>query len=79
LPKKLIEARARSVILVAVAQVFAELAGGVALRLEQLADGSSLPAGRRWRGHAHLREAGAEIRILAGDEAGAAGVQLCSR
>ena len=52
--------------------VLAELAGGVALRLEQLGDGRVFRLqADGGAGHADLREAGAD-RILAGDEAGAA-------
>ena len=61
-------------IFVAVAEVvLAELAGGVAQRLEQLGDGRVflLQADRGAR-HADLGEAGAD-RVLAGDEAGAPG------
>ena len=59
---------------VAVAEVvLAELAGGVAQRLQQLGDGRvfllQADGGAR---HADLREPGAD-RVLAGDEAGAAG------
>ena len=61
-------------ILVPVAQmVLAELAGGVALRLEQLGDRRVfLLEADGGTGHADLREAGAD-RVLSGDEAGAAG------
>ena len=59
---------------VAVAQVvLAELAGGVAERLEQFGDGRVfLLQADRGAGHADLGQAGAD-RVLAGDEAGAAG------
>ena len=57
--------------------VLAELAGGVAKRLEKLRDGwifgAEAHVGAR---HADLGEAGAD-RILAGDEGGAPAVQLC--
>ena len=60
--------------LVAVAQmVLAELAGGVAQRLQQLGDGRVfLLQADGGAGHADLGETGAD-RVLAGDEAGAAG------
>ena len=71
--EELIEAVHRGQIFVAIAQVvLAELAGGVAERLEQLGDGGvfllQADGGAR---HADLGEAGAD-RVLAGDETGAA-------
>jgi hypothetical protein len=53
--------------------VLAELAGGVAQRLEQLGDGGVLGLQADVRaGHAHLGQAGA-VGVLPGDEGGAAG------
>ena len=60
--------------LILVAQmVLAELAGGVAVRLEQFGDGRVfLLQADVGAGHADLGQAGAD-RVLAGDEGGAAG------
>ena len=53
--------------------VFAELAGGVAERLEQFGDGRVFRLkSERGAGHADFGQAGAE-RVLAGDEGGASG------
>ena len=72
--EELVEAVHGRQVFVAVAEVvLAELAGGVAERLEQLGDGRVfLLQADRGAGHADLGQAGAD-RILAGDEAGAAG------
>ena len=73
-PEKLVEAMHRGHELVAIAQVvLAELAHGVAVRLEQLGDGRVLrPQAERRARQADLGEAGADGR-LAGDERRAPG------
>ena len=72
--EELVEAVHGRQIFIAVAEVvLAELAGGVAERLQQLGDGRVfLLQADGGAGHADLGQAGAD-RILAGDEAGAAG------
>ena len=67
--EELVEAVHRGQVLVAVAQVvLAELAGGVALRLQRRRDRRVLRLqAQRRTGQAHLGQAGA-IRVLAGDE-----------
>ena len=72
--EELVEAVHGRQVFVAVAEmVLAELAGGVAERLEQLGDGRVfLLQADRGAGHADLGQAGAD-RVLAGDEARAAG------
>ena len=72
--EELVEAvHGRQVFVPIAEMVLAELAGGVAERLEQFGDGRVflLQADRR-AGHADLGQAGAD-RVLPGDEAGAAG------
>ena len=72
--EELVEAVHGRQVFIAIAEmVLAELAGGVAERLEQFGDGRVflLKSDRR-AGHADLGQAGAD-RVLAGDEAGAAG------
>ena len=72
--EELVEAVHRRQELVLVAQmVLAELAGGVAQRLQQFGDGRVFrPEADIGAGHADLGQAGAD-RVLAGDERGAAG------
>ena len=72
--EELVEAVGGGQVLVLVAEVvLAELAGGVAQRLEQLGNGGVLRLQPDVRaGHAHLGEAGA-VGVLPGDEGGAAG------
>ena len=72
--EELVEAVHGRQVLVAIAEVvLAELAGGVAERLQQLGDRRILRLQADGRaGHADLGQAGAD-RVLAGDEGGAAG------
>ena len=72
--EELVEAVHGRQVLVPIAEVvLAELAGGVAERLEQLGDGRVLRLKpHRGAGHPDLGQTGAN-RVLAGDEGGAAG------
>ena len=72
--EELVEAVGGGQVLVLVAEVvLAELAGGVAQRLEQFGNGGIFRLQPDVRaGHAHLGEAGA-VGVLPGDEGGAAG------
>ena len=76
--EELVEAVHGRQVLVPVAEVvLAELAGGVAERLEQFGDGRIfLLQADRGAGHADLGQAGAD-RVLAADEAARPAVQLC--
>ena len=52
--------------------VLPELAGGIALRLEQLGDGGVFCLQPDWPGHPYLGQTGAK-RVLAGNEGGTSG------